>query len=204
MDANIKSATAILSEFDFIIVADTSGSMAEKVKAGSSVTRWEAMQESIRTLIRDLSKIDSDGIGMVQLGGNCQSWDNVSEDAALNIFKDLSPRGGTPLAEALQAAFKLAGKSAKKDFIVVYTDGVPDDMDAVKKAIINQANYQDHDDSLTILFVQVGDDTSASKFLRDLDDNLKGAKFDIVDAKTVAEVDAFASTAELIVAAIND
>ena len=204
MDANIKSATAILSEFDFIVVADTSGSMAEKVKVGSSVTRWEAMQESIRTLIRDLSKIDSDGIGMVQLGGSCQSWDNVNEDNALGIFKDLSPRGGTPLAEALQAAFKLAGKSAKKDFIVVYTDGVPDDMDAVKKAIINQANYQDHDDSLTILFVQVGDDTSASKFLRDLDDNLKGAKFDIVDAKTVAEVDAFASTAELIVAAIND
>ena len=54
-----------------------------------------------------------------------------------------------------------------------------------------------------ILFVQVGDDASATRFLQGLDDNLKGAKFDIVDAKTVAEVDAFASTAELLLAAID-
>ncbi len=204
MDTNIQAIQAKLSEFDFIVLADTSGSMAEAVKAGSTVSRWEAMQESLRTLIRDVSKIDADGIGMVQLGGDCQSWDNVTEANALNIFKDLSPRGGTPLAQALSVAFKLAGKSAKKDFIIVYTDGVPDDMEAVKRVIINQANSQATDDALTILFVQVGDDPHASKFLRDLDDNLKGAKFDIVDAKTVAEVDAFHSTAELIVAAIDD
>jgi Mg-chelatase subunit ChlD len=201
MNADIQ---AKLSEFDFIVVADTSGSMAEAVKRGSTLSRWNAMQESIRTLIRDLSKIDDDGIGMVQLGGTCQSWDNVSEEKALEIFKDLSPRGGTPLAEALTAAFKLAGKSAKKDFIVVYTDGEPQDQDAVKKVILKQANSQQNDDDLTILFIQVGDDAGATKFLVDLDDNLKGAKFDIVDAKTVEQADAFASTAELIMAAIND
>jgi len=201
MDANIQ---AKLSEYDFVVVADTSGSMAEPVKAGSTITRWVAMQESLRTLIRDVSKIDEDGIGLVQLGGSCQSWDNVTEANALNIFKDLSPRGGTPLAEALTAAFKLAGKSAKKDMIVVYTDGVPNDPEAVKKVIVAQANMQASDDALTILIVQVGDDAEATKFLKGLDDNLKGAKFDIVDAKTVEEADAFASTAELIVAAIND
>jgi Mg-chelatase subunit ChlD len=195
---------AILSEYDFIVVFDTSGSMADTVKAGSSVSRWTHMQESIRTLIRDLSKIDADGIGMVQLGGNVQSWDNVTEENALAIFKDLSPRGTTPLAEALTGALKLAGKSDKKDFIVVYTDGVPNDEAAVKKVILNQANSQQTDDACTILFVQVGDDAAATKFLRDLDDNLKGAKFDIVDAKTVEEADQFASTADLIVAAIND
>jgi Mg-chelatase subunit ChlD len=200
LDAN---AIARLSEFDFIAVVDTSGSMAEPNKAGTtSPTRWEAVQESLRTLIRDLSKIDSDGIGMVQLGGNLQTWDCVTEENALNVFKDLSPRGGTPLAEALAKAFNMAGKNAKKDFIVVYTDGVPDDAEAVKKVILNQANSQVSDDACTVLFVQVGDDKYATKFLQDLDDNLKGAKFDIVDAKTVAEVDAFASTAELILAAI--
>jgi Mg-chelatase subunit ChlD len=198
------NANAQLSEYDFIVVADTSGSMAEAVKVGSNVMRWDAMQESIRTLIRDVSKIDTDGISLVQLGGTCKAWENVNEADALRIFADLQPRGSTPLAQALTAAFALAGKSPKKDMIVVYTDGVPDDMDAVKKVILNQANKQETDDACTVLFVQVGDDAQATKFLKDLDDNLKGAKFDIVDAKTVAEVDAFASTAELIVAAIND
>jgi len=198
------SNEAILSEYDFIVIADTSGSMAEPVKAGSTVTRWASMQESIRTLIRDLSKIDSDGIDMVQLGGNCTSWTGVTEENALGIFKDLSPRGGTPLAEALTEGLKLAGKSAKKDMLVVYTDGVPNDMEAVKRVILNQANSQATDDACTILFVQVGDDAGATAFLKALDDNLKGAKFDIVDAKTTAEVDAFSSTADLIVAAIND
>jgi Mg-chelatase subunit ChlD len=197
------NAIARLSEFDFIVVADTSGSMAELNKAGGSTTRWNAMQESIRTLIRDLSQIDTDGIGMVQLGGSLSTWENVNEENALAIFKDLSPRGGTPLAEALTKAFGMAGKSPKKDMIVVYTDGVPDDAKAVELVIKNQANSQAADEDLTILFVQVGDDASATRFLQGLDDNLKGAKFDIVDAKTVAEVDAFASTAELLLAAID-
>jgi Mg-chelatase subunit ChlD len=197
------NAIARLSEFDFIVVADTSGSMAELNKAGGSTTRWNAMQESIRTLIRDLSQIDTDGIGMVQLGSAIQSWENVTEENALNIFKDLSPRGGTPLAEALTKAFGMAGKSPKKDMIVVYTDGVPDDAKAVELVIKNQANSQAADEDLTILFVQVGDDAGATAFLKGLDDNLKGAKFDIVDAKTIAEVDAFASTAELLLAAID-
>jgi uncharacterized protein YegL len=197
------SAIAILSEYDFIVLADTSGSMAEPNKAGGTVSRWTAMQESIRTLIRDLSKIDADGIGLVQLGGSINALENVNEEKALGFFSGVSPRGGTPTAEALTAAFKMAGKSAKKDFIVVYTDGVPDDEEAVKKVIIEAANKQETDDALTILFVQVGDNAGATSFLQGLDDNLTGAKWDIVDAKTVAEVDAFASTAELIVAAIN-
>jgi len=54
-----------------------------------------------------------------------------------------------------------------------------------------------------VLFVQVGYDAAASAYLRELDDNLKGAKFDIVDTKTMDEAEAFATTADLVVAAIN-
>ena len=68
---------------------------------------------------------------------------------------------------------------------------------------IQQANSQANDDDCTVLFVQVGDDAAATRFLQSLDDDLAGAKFDIVDAKTVTEADAFNSTAELIVAAIE-
>lgn len=198
------SALAILSEYDFIVVIDTSGSMGSPVKAGSTRTRWQAMQESVGTFVRDIEKIDTDGIDVVQLGGTCKSWTSVTSAKVDEMFATMSPRGSTPLAEALTEALKLAGKSAKKDFIVVFTDGTPDDSAAAANVIKRQANSQTADDDCTILFVQVGDDRDATAYLRSLDDDLKGAKFDIVDAKTMTEADAFASTAELIVAAIND
>ncbi|MEO0002605.1 MAG: hypothetical protein RLZZ22_297 [Pseudomonadota bacterium] len=199
------SNTDKLSEYDFIIAIDTSGSMGEPVKAGSSITRWEAVQESALTIIRDVEKLDSDGIGLVLFGGpTIKSFDGVTSDKAREVFASAGPRGSTPLAEALTASLALAGKSDKKDFVIVFTDGVPDDRAAAANVIAKAANAQDSDDALTILFVQVGDDRSATTYLKSLDDDLKGCKFDIVDAKTVPEVDAFASTVDLILAAIAD
>ena len=195
---------ATLTEFDFIICIDTSGSMGEPVKAGSTVTRWEAVQESAMAFIRDVAKIDQDGLGLVTFGSKVQAFDGVTPDKAREVFAGTGPRGSTPLAEALTEALKLAGKSDKKNFIVVFTDGVPDDKSAAAKVIINQANSQATDDALTFLFIQVGDDASATAYLRHLDDGLTSAKFDIVDAKTVQEADQFASTVDLVIAAIND
>lgn len=194
-----------LSEYDFIIAIDTSGSMGEPVKAGSNITRWEAVQESALTIVRDVEKLDSDGIGLVLFGGpTIKSFDGVTSDKMREVFAGTSPRGSTPLAEALTASLALAGKSDKKDFVIVFTDGVPDDRAAAASVITKASNAQDSDDALTILFVQVGDDRSATAYLKSLDDDLKGCKFDIVDAKTVPEVDAFSSTVDLILAAIAD
>lgn len=199
-----ETNAAKLSEYDFTIVIDTSGSMSEPVKAGSTTTRWKAVQESAITLIRDVEQIDTDGLGMVLFGSQVQAFENVGVAKARDVFGTVTPRGGTPLAEALTEAIKLAGKSAKKDVIVVFTDGVPDDQAAAAAVLKNAANAQEKDEDLTILFVQVGDNAEASAYLKSLDDELKDAKFDIVDAKTVAEVDKFSTTQDLILAAITD
>lgn len=194
-----------LSEYDFIVAIDTSGSMGEPVKAGSPVTRWESVQEAAMTFIRDIEKIDQDGIGLVLFGGsNIKSFDNVTSQVARDVFASASPRGSTPLAEALTAALTLAGKSDKKDFVLVFTDGVPDDRSAAANVIRKASHAQESDDSLTILFVQVGDDRGATAYLESLDNDLSGCKFDIVDAKTVAQAEAFSTTADLVLAAIND
>jgi len=201
---NTQNANS-LTEYDFVVVIDTSGSMGEAVKRGSSISRWEAVQESALTFVRDVEKLDSDGLGLVLFGGsNIKSFDGVNSDAVRQAFAESGPRGGTPLAEALTAALKLAGKSDKKDFIVVFTDGVPDDKAAAAKVIVEASKRQETDDSLTILFIQVGDNAEAKAYLKSLDDDLKGCKFDIVDAKTMEEADAFPSTTALILAAIED
>ena len=195
---------AKLSEYDFILVVDKSGSMGETDMPGNK-SRWAYMQETAVAFARDISQIDSDGIGLVLFSGaSIISQDGVGADKVKELFAANRPSGSTPLAEALEAALKLAGKSDKKDFIVVFTDGVPDDKDTAAKVIINQANSQETDDACTILFVQVGRDAGAAAYLKSLDDDLKGAKFDIVDAKTLDEAEQFSSTAELILAAIND
>lgn len=201
----IENAIAKLTEYDFVVVVDASGSMAEPVKAGSTRSRWDAVQESALVFARDVGKLDADGIDVVIFNGSSiTSHAGVTADTIKDAFATRSPRSTTPLAEALTEALKLAGKSDKKDFIVVFTDGVPDDQAAAAKVIVDAANKQETDDALTILFIQVGDDAGATAYLRKLDDSLTGAKFDIVDAKTVEEADKFPSTAELIVAAIND
>ncbi|WP_180288410.1 hypothetical protein [Delftia sp. 60] len=41
------------------------------------------------------------------------------------VFAARGPRSSTPLAEELTAALKLAGKSDKKDFVIVFTDAYP-------------------------------------------------------------------------------
>ena len=194
---------AQLSEYDFIVCVDASGSMGTEDVKGRS--RWAYMQETAESFVRDMGKLDSDGLGLVVFSGsNIESFDGVTVDKVSEIFKSRSPRGGTPLAEALQAALKLAGKSDKKDFIIVFTDGVPDDKDAAARVIRDASNKQETDDALTILFVQVGYDADASRFLKKLDDDLSGCKFDIVDAKTIDEAEKFSTTADLIIEAIND
>lgn len=199
-----EQKTAALSEYDFIIVIDKSGSMGEDDMSGGR-SRWEAVQESAIALCRDVEKFDSDGLGLVLFSGtSVVTQDGVTTKNIKDIFAANRPGGSTPLAEALTAAFKLAGKSEKKDFIIVFTDGVPDDKAAAASVIKDAANGIEKDEDLTILFVQVGRDKSATEYLRQLDDELTGAKFDIVDAKTMDEADAFPTTADLIIAAIND
>ncbi len=194
----------ILTEYDFIFVTDKSGSMGEEDCPGNK-SRWTYVQETAIQFARDLAKIDSDGLGMVFFSGSSiVKEDGVGVDRIKEMFANNRPGGSTPLAEALTAALELAGKSDKKDFIVVFTDGVPDDKAAAAKVIIDASNKQDTDDALTFLFIQVGHDAGAAAYLRTLDDDLKGAKFDIVDAKTMAEAEKFSSVADLVLHAIND
>lgn len=192
-----------LTEFDFIVVIDASGSMGEADMNGR--TRWDYMQETAIAFTRDLEKLDSDGLGVVMFSGaNIESFDGVTTDKVKEIFASRSPRGSTPLAEALKASLKLAGKSDKKDFIIVFTDGVPDDQNAAAQVIISQSNSQTSDDELTFLFIQVGRDAAATKYLHKLDDELSAAKFDIVCAKTIDEAEKFATTADLVLFAIDN
>ena len=192
-----------LSEYDFIIAIDASGSMGE-TDCRNGKSRWDYAQETVTAFARDLQALDSDGIDVLFFSGaNVHGYVGVTADTVKDVFATRSPRGSTPLAEALTAALEQAGKSDKKDFILVLTDGVPDDKAAAAKVIVDASNRLNADDELTFLFIQVGHDRDATEYLRKLDDDLSGAKFDIVDVKTVEEAEAYATTSDLVLAAIE-
>ncbi len=197
-----------IKEYDFVVAVDGSGSMdAKDVKSGffGSTTRWKAAEESAISISKELEKISPGGMGLVIFSGHgARSYSNQNAADIANVFKTNSPSGTTPLAEGLTASLQLLAGSRKKKFIVVFTDGVPNSQQAAAQVIVNQANSQSTDDECTILFIQVGADASATAYLRKLDDELKDAKFDIVDAKTAAEAAAFKTMMELILHAIDD
>jgi len=72
----------------------------------------------------------------------------------------------------------------------VITDGQPNNEGDVAKVIIDATKKMRVDSELSISFIQIGSDSSATKFLTTLDDDLEGlgAKFDIVDTLTTKEM----------------
>lgn len=196
LDANTAS------EYDFVIGLDASGSMASPSKRYPGKSRWQEAQETIFGLASILGQYDSDGIDIVVFGGSVEVFEGVDAAHVSDVFTRRSPRGSTPLAEAIQKIDALNG-DGKKAVAIIFTDGEPDDRAAAEQAIRDAAGKLERDEDFTILFVQIGDDAGAAKFLAHLDDGLTGAKFDIVDTISAAEADTM-EPIDLINKAIND
>lgn len=197
-----------LTEYDMHILCDVTGSMDSPVKASNPTgqTRWHYAQETLRDFTKFACEIDDDGINLGFFGGNkFPLHENVTADKIAGILNGQSVGGGTFLAPALNQMFRKAAGS-KKDLVIVFLDGEVNDAPAVEAELIAQANRQSSDNDCTVLFVQIGDDSGAKRWLQALDDGLtaKGAKFDIVDVKTIDEVAQYSSFEELLANAICD
>lgn len=169
-------------EFDFILVLDKSGSMGDASKILKGRSKWEEAQEFTEQFARFADKVDDDGLTVITFSSHAKVVDGVHADKVHEIFTTQQPGGSTNLTEALNEAFKKKFSSSKAAIILVMTDGVPDDEDGVHKAIVAAAAKCEKDSDIGILFVQVGDDAHAAKFLDGLDNHLDEAKFDIVAA----------------------
>ena len=195
---------------DYYLVIDKSGSMTEK-DTPTGVSRWDYCQESTKAIANLIQQYDPDGPSVVFFAAQPKMYPNVTADRVSALFKENSPMGGTNLAPALNAVFtdyldnKKNGKAkANGALAIVVTDGQPNDENDAAKAIEQFTQKLDNgDDEFGISILQVGRDASATAYLRKLDDSLKGAKFDIVDAKTIDEIESI-GLEEAIKAALVD
>lgn len=201
----------LLKDRDYTLIIDKSGSMSISDQPGGK-TRWDSAQESTLALARKCEQFDPDGITIYLFSGRFRRYDNVTSDKVAQIYLENDPMGRTDLAAVLKDALddyfrrKANGQTKPNgETILVITDGEPDDRKAVMRVIIEAANKIDHDEELGISLIQVGNDKTATQFLKALDDELQGvgAKFDIVDTITMEDMEDM-SLADILLAAVAD
>jgi uncharacterized protein with von Willebrand factor type A (vWA) domain len=188
---------SVVHNRDYTLIIDKSGSMSTADRSDGK-TRWDTAQESTLALARKCEEFDPDGITIYLFSSRFRRYDNVTADKVTQIYQENEPMGRTDLAAVLQDALdnyfqrKSSGQTKPNgETIFVITDGEPDDRKAVMRSIVEATQKIDRDEELAISLIQVGNDKTATQFLKALDDRLEsaGAKFDIVDTITMDDME---------------
>lgn len=180
-----------ISNRDYVVIIDRTGSMSTRDCPGGK-SRYDYCRESVGALVRKVEAIDPDGLDCYFFNGKFQKYTSVTSDKIIEVFDANQPMGSTILAPCLQDALNgHFSKGARPTTILIITDGEANDPHDVAKTLILAANKIEADSELAISFIQIGKDINARDFLRKLDDDLTGAgaKFDIVDVKTMDDFD---------------
>jgi uncharacterized protein with von Willebrand factor type A (vWA) domain len=203
--------SSLAQDRDYTLIIDKSGSMSTPDRPGGR-SRWDAARESTLAVARKCEQLDPDGITVYLFSGRFKRFDNVTSSKVAQIFQENEPMGTTDLASVLKDATdryfqrKASGQAKTNgETILVVTDGEPDDRKAVMRTIIEASRQMERDEELAISLIQVGDDATATRFLKVLDDELQGAgaKFDIVDTITLDDMENM-TLAEVLLNAIHD
>ncbi len=219
----------LLRGYDVILGLDQSGSMAGPVsKKRFGETRWKELREAVTTMSSAIDAIDQNGSTVIFFNSQISMFDHQSSEDIQELFKDRSPSGLTNLTSALTEAFKYFKRKHSKDknykcLMVFITDGVPyvgndsvNEQHVVARLISDFTRYMEmegiDDKQVGITFIQIGDDSSATQFLKFLDDELVkpqvsggfGAPFDIVDTINFADTEAYGGIVQAFIKAFND
>ncbi|KAJ7682082.1 hypothetical protein DFH06DRAFT_1160159 [Mycena polygramma] len=201
----MEDALETLRKYDTVVLLDDSGSMTlPGSKKGK--TRWHEAGEALEALAETAQKYDGDGIDIFFLNNKTEALNIKSSSEVRVLFAKVKPSGATPTGERLDQILKprlrileeaqiepdgtptdkQSGECIKRVNFIVITDGEATDtpkypiIDAATrlKAISNLCLIQ-----LGIQFVQIGNDSGATKALKELDDDLHRAGHirDIVD-----------------------
>lgn len=187
---------------NFIFGVDVSGSMS-MTDCPNGLSRIEYLKEKVIQFAHEASKWDEDGIDVLTFGHKITPFQGVTAEKAAEIIGKLkADEASTDTAGLIRKAWELHKAGGYEQTVLfIATDGNPADRKAVQDAIIDITNQVGDEREFNISFLTVGQiDANLGAFLTSLDDDLKGAKYDIVDVKALEEVD-FVSA---FVGALND
>ncbi|KAJ7828662.1 hypothetical protein B0H14DRAFT_2811562 [Mycena olivaceomarginata] len=195
-------SVACLGQFKVKLLVDDSGSMGPDQYAPGGQSRWDEAENAVRDLIQEYTKHNPGrGVEIIFLNSNHgrKKYSEVTE-----LFQKVKPWGGTPIWRKLQQILPYQHWWSRllpqeEDFIlIVISDGASDHPKRVEEAIIRAAKVYSGENATTtcricqkhavrkigIQFLQIGNDSAATLWLKRLDDDLGPNACDIVDATT--------------------
>lgn len=136
-------------------------------------TRWDNVVQLVGYLSEALFMCDADGEIPVYLFDNHTKHSVASSRATLlRMLASTSPGGGTDLGVALKRAF--SDLSSQMDhqtmLFIVVTDGETEQSSVMSAIRTNLPRRDPTGNRLNVLFLRVGDDPAAARFLKTLDD----------------------------------
>ncbi|KAJ7936693.1 hypothetical protein B0H13DRAFT_1589372 [Mycena leptocephala] len=196
----LENALEILRKYDTVILMDDSGSMT---LPGSrrGFTRWEEAGEALEALAETAQQYDTDGIDIHFLNHPIAALNMKSSEDVRSVFKSVEASGATPTGERLDQILKpillrleaadiqddgTPTRKGSKEVIkrvnlIVITDGEATDdpktpiIDAAERLakLRNLCMIQLNPSQVGIQFVQIGNDSAATRALKELDDDLQ-------------------------------
>lgn len=182
---------------DFIVAIDVSGSMANTDCPGN-MSRFDFAMEKTRQFCKEADKIDADGISLLMFGHKVTSYENVTNAKVEEIIASAKPdQSATFTGMVIQRAWaEHVNNGNDRSIVLIVTDGEPTNEQQVFEAIAEITKVMKSPDDFRICFLTVGvPNAGLVKFLKKLDDDVPGAKYDIVKVLALDDVDFYASAA---------
>lgn len=181
--SGMDSRESVLYNLQLIFLVDISGSMEETDVDPDGVgkdgmlgrgkwTRFDNMVKLLKAMTTDLLQFDRDGrLPCYFFNDAVKRVEFTDPNMLVAQIRTMRPGGTT----AMHLAFRqsLEELNDLDNFLyIVFTDGVPDDSDAVSQFIEKEIYARDRGgDRINILFVRFGDDPEAMRYLQSQDDH---------------------------------
>ncbi|MCA9803566.1 MAG: VWA domain-containing protein [Cyanobacteria bacterium HKST-UBA02] len=190
-----------LQDHDIVVIIDKSSSMSTRDAPGS-LSRWDWTGKQLTGLAGSLRYVPRSRMDLVLFDNDARVFEGVTMSGIPGIFSTYSPSGGTNVTRALKEQIDRAFVRgfSRPLVIAVITDGAPSNARSLRELICQTTLKLASPDQLKITFLQVGSESQGNRLLPELDSNLlrEGARFDIVDSKSFAELSSRGLAAALV------
>lgn len=182
----VDQAEQLLSQYDFTLVVDHSGSMQEP--SGDTGSKMQWVQGAISDFCEFLDRHGARA-NLVTFNNEHETFRGISSSQVMHEVSCLDAQGGTNLGDPLQEAIDLSKNKAKRQMIIVMTDGMPNLGPSSEQTIIDTANSMRQNGDVVISILEIGKDATGGRQIARLDNlTAEGARYDIVDAKFFNEL----------------
>lgn len=183
VESNMDNKESVLFNLQLIFLIDISGSMEEIDVDPEGVgkdgllgrgkwTRYDNMVKILKAMTSDLLKFDKDGkLPCYFFNNQVHRVEFTDPNLLIAQVRQYRPANSTALHLAFRESLRELN-DVDNFLYIVFTDGVPDDSNAVANFISGEIHRRDpKGDRLNILFVRFGDNAGAIQFLKDQDDH---------------------------------